>query len=151
ERIADAALKILVEEGADAVTMRRVAAAVGLTPMATYRHYSNREELLRSVADAAFADLTGRWGRRGTGPGMGSRVEGPLGYRLGFALGTPHLYTFLLTDRRKDARRYPDDFRAGESPTFEPLRGPVEQWMAEGLLREDDPVEVSLALTSSIQ
>ena len=43
ERIADAALVILEREGAQAVSMRRVAHEVGVTLMAIYHHYANRE------------------------------------------------------------------------------------------------------------
>jgi AcrR family transcriptional regulator len=46
ERIADAALSILEAKGPQAVTMRQVAEAVGITPMAIYYHFPNREALL---------------------------------------------------------------------------------------------------------
>ena len=50
-RIAVASRRLLDKEGVDAVTMRRVALAVGLTPMAIYRHYHDREALLNALAD----------------------------------------------------------------------------------------------------
>ncbi|WP_327587944.1 WHG domain-containing protein [Nonomuraea sp. NBC_00507] len=56
-----------------------------------------------------------------------------------------------MTDRRERARRFPDDFQGGGSPSFSMLVVLVEEAMREGLLREDDPLEVTLALTSSIQ
>ena len=57
DKIARAARRILDKEGADAVSTRRVAAAVGITAMALYRHYDNRDGLLNALADAGFADL----------------------------------------------------------------------------------------------
>ncbi|WP_242617997.1 TetR/AcrR family transcriptional regulator [Edaphobacter modestus] len=39
QKIARAARRLLDKEGAESVTMRRVASAVGITPMALYRHY----------------------------------------------------------------------------------------------------------------
>jgi AcrR family transcriptional regulator len=59
ERIAAEASAILRAEGADAVSMRRVASAVGITPMAIYRHFPNREALLRAVAARGWATLSG--------------------------------------------------------------------------------------------
>jgi len=38
-KIAAAARRLLDREGAEALTMRRIAKAVGITPMAVYRHY----------------------------------------------------------------------------------------------------------------
>lgn len=56
-RIATAARRLLHREGADAVTMRRVARAVGLTPMAIYRHYRGRSALLNVLANEGFDEL----------------------------------------------------------------------------------------------
>ncbi|MEV6846717.1 TetR/AcrR family transcriptional regulator [Actinoplanes sp. NPDC051411] len=148
ERIAAAALAILLREGAGAVTMRRVAADAGLTTMASYRHYPNRDALLRAVADAAFADLSEQWGKRKRKPDFESRLYGLLDDFLDFALGQPALYLFLITDRREGVRRFPEDFRAGESPAFTPVLEVIEQGMREGTLRQDDPVEVTLAITT---
>ncbi len=150
QRIAEAALAILVAEGASAVTMRRVAAEAGVTTMATYRHFPNRETLLRTVAIAAQRDVGEKWGRRGGGD-FDSQLAGLLDDFLDFALGKPHLYGFLLTDTREGARRFPDDFAEGGSPTFDHVLGAVRRWMDEGVLARDDPLEVTLALTSCAQ
>ncbi|NGY63309.1 TetR/AcrR family transcriptional regulator [Lentzea sp. NEAU-D13] len=151
ERIASAARAILLAEGAAAVSMRRVADAVGITPMAIYSHYPNRDALLRAVADASFLEVAGNWGRRAETSDLRARVFGLLDDLLDFALGQPHLYNFLIADRRESARRFPDDFRDGGSPTFSPILALVDLGMREGLLRRDDPLEVALIFTSSAQ
>jgi AcrR family transcriptional regulator len=148
ERIASAALAILIEEGAQAVTMRRVAADAGVTTMATYRHYPNRDALLRTVADTAFAELGRDWGKRSEVVDFESRLDGLLDDFLDFALGKPNLYTFLMTERRDGARRFPEDFRESGSPAFAPVVEAVEQGMREGVLRRDDPLEIALAITT---
>jgi len=58
QKIARAARRLLDKEGAESVTMRRVASAVGITPMALYRHYPNRDGLLNALADAGFVELS---------------------------------------------------------------------------------------------
>lgn len=149
ERLAREALAILLAEGAQAVTMRRVAAAAGVTTMATYRHYPNREALLRTVAGAAVAELTATWGRRGRRGGFRARLDGLADDFLDFALGQPNLYTYVITERRDDeVKQFPGDFRAGGSPTFDPVLLAVEQGIRDGELRPGDPLEVTLALTS---
>lgn len=45
-----AGLEILDREGIEAVTMRGVAAALGVTPMALYNHVSSKDDLLRNIA-----------------------------------------------------------------------------------------------------
>jgi len=151
ERIAAAALSILSEEGASAVTMRRVAAAAGVTPMATYRHYPSREALLNAVVDNVSEELGRDWEKRGEGGDFEHRAAELLDAFLDFALGSPAVYTLVMTDRRAGARRFPADFRGGGSPTFTPMVRVVEQGMAEGELRSDDPLEATLAITAQAQ
>ena len=57
DRIANVALTILENEGPEAVSMRRVAEAVGVTPMAIYHHFPSREALLNTITDREFAKL----------------------------------------------------------------------------------------------
>ncbi|MEV1004254.1 TetR family transcriptional regulator [Nonomuraea sp. NPDC050202] len=49
--IAERALEIGDTEGIDAVTIRRLATDLGVTPMALYWHYKNKEQLLVGMAD----------------------------------------------------------------------------------------------------
>ncbi len=53
-----AAARALVEgDGIDAVSMRKVAAEVGLAPTAIYWHVGSRDDLLHAVLDEMVADL----------------------------------------------------------------------------------------------
>jgi AcrR family transcriptional regulator len=150
DRIAAAALAILLAEGAEAVTMRRVAADAGITTMATYRHYPSREALLRAVVDAAVADVTRDWGAHVKADDFETRLDALADDFLDFALGMPNLYRFLVTDRREGALRFPADFREGGSPAFAPVFATVVEAIRTGMLRPDDPLEVTLALTTPV-
>lgn len=150
-RLRTAARSILLAEGAAAVSMRRVATEAGVTPMATYRHYANREALLGAVADECFAELALRWAAPAALDDPKTRLSALLDEYLDFALGTPHLYAFLIVDRRDEARRYPEDFRAGQSVAFERLMAAVGHGMLTKAFRADDLVEVALTLTAQVQ
>lgn len=43
--------------GLDALTMRRLAAAAGVTPGALYKHFRDRKDLQRAMADAIYATI----------------------------------------------------------------------------------------------
>lgn len=65
-RIAAAGLALVDREGADALTMRRLAEALRVTPMALYNHVADKNDLLRAVADelvgqARFDPGEGSW------------------------------------------------------------------------------------------
>nr|WP_042198183.1 TetR/AcrR family transcriptional regulator [Kibdelosporangium sp. MJ126-NF4]CEL23251.1 transcriptional regulator, TetR family [Kibdelosporangium sp. MJ126-NF4]CTQ94413.1 transcriptional regulator, TetR family [Kibdelosporangium sp. MJ126-NF4] len=149
-RLTAAALAILLGEGAQAVTMRRVAADAGVTTMATYRHFPNREALLHKTVDDAVDELTAGWAVSDPDLDFADRTEQLLTLFLDFALGKPNLYTYLVTERRSGARQFPADFRAGGSPAFTPMLDTVTRAMREGNLRDDDALEVTLAITSPV-
>jgi AcrR family transcriptional regulator len=66
ERIAAAALAVVDERGARGFTMRAVADALGVTPMALYYHVADKSALVGLVLDAALGERplphpTGDW------------------------------------------------------------------------------------------
>ena len=66
DQIARAALEIIDREGIDALSMRRVADAVGVGTMTLYGHFRGKGELLDAVVDVAVRDqprlrATGPW------------------------------------------------------------------------------------------
>src|SRR5579883_2390330 len=63
-----------------------------------------------------------------------------------YALSRPRLFDYVFGKPRKEARRFPDDFRARRSPTLNPLADAVAAWMQAGAMREDDVWEVTLEL-----
>jgi len=57
EMVLAAALEIIDSEGADALSMRRLARALHRDPMILYRHAANKAALLDGVAETALAQL----------------------------------------------------------------------------------------------
>ena len=53
ERVVDAALRIMDEEGLDAVSMRRVGRELGVEAMSLYNHVRDKEDLLGRHPSAA--------------------------------------------------------------------------------------------------
>jgi AcrR family transcriptional regulator len=56
--ITQAARRILVEEGPDAVTLRAIAREMGMTAPALYRYFGSHQELLRYIVGDLFIELT---------------------------------------------------------------------------------------------
>jgi TetR/AcrR family tetracycline transcriptional repressor len=57
EKLATSALALADVEGLEAVTIRRLAQQHEVTPMALYRHFSDKEELLAAIGDRMLADI----------------------------------------------------------------------------------------------
>src|SRR5215472_1237985 len=54
ETVAEHALKLADTEGLDGVTIRRLATELGVTPMALYWHFKNKDELYLGIVDHAM-------------------------------------------------------------------------------------------------
>lgn len=65
DMIADAALALVDQEGLGALSMRRVAGALGVEAMALYHHFPNKETLVEAVLErgspGSLPTLTGKW------------------------------------------------------------------------------------------
>ncbi|MFC5742822.1 TetR/AcrR family transcriptional regulator [Dyella tabacisoli] len=146
EKILRAAHRLFDREGADAVTMRRVADAVGITPMAIYRHFPNRDALLKRLSDDSFNAVAHEWEARSSSPDLPDRLMSLADPYLDYALTHPHLFDHAFSVRRDDARLYPEDFRAGRSPTFNVVIDAIVDGMAKGVFKQDDPHDVAMAI-----
>jgi TetR/AcrR family transcriptional regulator, tetracycline repressor protein len=57
EEIIDAALRVIQRDGIAAVTMRRLAEEIGVTPMALYHHIPSKKQLLDLAVDCVGQDV----------------------------------------------------------------------------------------------
>ncbi|MEV8377650.1 TetR/AcrR family transcriptional regulator C-terminal domain-containing protein [Kribbella sp. NPDC056861] len=57
QTILEAALRIVDDEGIEAMTMRRLAATLGVNPMSIYHHLPNKAAVFAGLAELVFAQL----------------------------------------------------------------------------------------------
>ncbi len=142
-KLLSAAQQIHRRHGIDAVSMRSVAAAVGVTAPSIYRHFRDKEELLGALVEAGHAQLEEYLAAPAPGA---KRVSAMMRQFLRFAFDHPRLYELMFLTVRRAVRRFPDDFAAGKSRTFELLRQAVSDQMKSGAFRADDPLETALTI-----
>jgi AcrR family transcriptional regulator len=146
ERIAETALKLFEAGGEDGVSMRRVAAAVGITPMAIYHHFADRRALLNFVVDREFtkySESLQATPRRGT---YESQILTCMDAYIDYAFAHPSIFDYVFAQQRPGARRFPDDFRARRSPTLNPVADLLQKAMDAGYLKQDDVWELAMEL-----
>ncbi|HEY1632669.1 MAG TPA: TetR/AcrR family transcriptional regulator [Rhizomicrobium sp.] len=142
-KIAAATLRILEKEGAGAVSMRRVAALVGITPMAVYHHFPDRESLLRSVTDREFEKLVDYMRKTGKALGSRERLLSSVDYYIDYAFAHPRVFDYVFSQSRPDARRFPADFHARRSPTMNVVADIVAAAMEDGTIAKGDVWEIA--------
>lgn len=146
ERLCDAAARIFVEEGEAALSMRRLAAEVGCSAMAPYRHFTDKEALIAAVRAAAFTRLANtldgvaRDGRHRAADVGEAYVrfarENPAAYKLMFDLAQP------------DESGYPE-LAAAAARARATMTGYVHELVDAGVLA-GDPVQLGFVFWATI-
>jgi AcrR family transcriptional regulator len=143
ERIFRAAKRLFDDKGIEAVSLRNVAKKVGITPMAIYRHFEDKQALI----DALVLDGLDEWSARveALPPCDGIAKLEQIGEAfLDFALKEPRRFEAAFLLHSSKARRYPDDFAAGRSPAGNIQIGILEDLIARGILAASSPMEILL-------
>ena len=147
ERVITAAKAVLESAGFEGLTIRKVAQRAGLSPMALYRHFKNKDELLNALMQdgiSAWEAIVG-----------GIRARNPVKWLealseayLDFALTQPHKFDAAFFLPAPAARRFPDDFAAGRSPAIALVMARIDQAKADGRLRDEPTLGIAMALAA---
>ena len=118
EALVAAALAIVERDGAAALSLRGAARAAGVSAMAPYHHFRDREALVAAVAQAGFERLyADKLAALATGSGDATAmvVAGARAY-VGFILDNPELYRLMKGPELADRRRHPALAEAAAAP-----------------------------------
>jgi AcrR family transcriptional regulator len=167
QRLISSAVALLTEEGVEAVTLRRIARAAGVSHGAPLRHFTGRAELLSAVAGEGFAEL-GRADLPETGPharllaACRAYVEfaqrNPAMFELMFRhdlIDTAELdqavftrFTQLVADAQAAGWRQGVDSHTLASSLWAALHGLAELWLWGGLADRDLPTTLEVTLSA---
>ena len=128
ERLCVAAERLFAEQGLEAVTMRQLAAELGVSPMTPYRYFDDKDEILASIRAAAFEKFTDAL------EGAGARGEPLSEAYITFGLENPRMFKLLFDLNQPDVSHYPALVSA-----IERARGLFDLWLMD--ITIDGPVE----------
>jgi AcrR family transcriptional regulator len=151
--ILDAAERLLIETGSEeAVSIRRIADAVGVTPPSIYLHFADKDELLFAVCERQFAELDRVVEKAVVG------VDDPVEelFRRGrayvrFGVEHPEEYRILFMRGGSHAPGATDEGRIRKASAFDHLVDAVARGVKSGALPEGtDPNVFALELWSVV-
>jgi AcrR family transcriptional regulator len=151
DRILGSARALYEAGGVHALSLRKVASDVELTPMAIYRHFADKDALV----EALVLDALARW----AGRVAAVRIEDPVAWLeavgeefLVFALEEPRRFELAFLARSTRARRIPDDFDEGRSTAGQLWMARLKELRARGRLAPDvAPVDVGFTMWALAQ
>lgn len=156
DRILDEALVMFAENGYKGTNLRDLAAGLGLSKSALYKHYEGKEAIWNALLDKMEAYYARRFGTAENLPEIPGSGEELLGLTMGmirFTVFDPQIILtrkLLLTEQFHDERvrrLATKHFLEGTANIF---AGIFEKMMEKGLLKKEDPVMLSFAYTSPI-
>lgn len=131
EALIDAALGLIAEKGAAALTMAEIARAASVSPAAPYRHFKDRDDLLADIAKRGYeqfgAALSAAWDKGRPDP-RAALIRVGRAY-LDFAHKNPALYTTMFESGVAIGTR--SDLRLVADGAFEILRDACEAVVAD--------------------
>jgi AcrR family transcriptional regulator len=139
ERLLDAAERLFAEHGVEAVTIRQLAEAIGVSPMTPYRYFKDKDAILAAARARAFdrhAEALEQAYEASTGgdpPGRASAVGRAY---VRFALERPEAYKLMFDTKQPSAWDYADLRRAGERSRATMTRH-IRDLAAAGLIKGD--------------
>ncbi|MBL8571909.1 MAG: helix-turn-helix transcriptional regulator [Phreatobacter sp.] len=106
--LVEAARRLIAERGPAGFTLSDAAKLAGVSPAAPYRHFKDRQALLREVARQGFEELGGRLGAAARGGGEDGFLSMGRAY-LAFAREEPAFYAAMFNTGSADGPARPDD------------------------------------------
>src|SRR4051812_26605916 len=147
------ALRIIRKHGVEAVTLRAVAGALGVSRTALYRHFTDKRALLETVACEGFRMLreatVTAW-ERGGRDAAGFKAMG-VAY-VQFAVDNPEHYRVMFgsaLERSKGPVRDPELAKEGGA-AFQALVDALIDQQRHGLIRQDDPLQLAQFIWSLV-
>jgi AcrR family transcriptional regulator len=150
EALLQAALKLVDDEGVDAIALREVARLAGVSHAAPYRHFPTKEALLAGVAEEGFRGLLAslQEGAERGGSDILKRLEGTSTGYLRFALKNQAHFRVMFG--RFDALADYEGLTTATRAAFGFLLELVTAGQQAGKLRQGDPFEIALAAWSLV-
>ncbi|WP_293676801.1 TetR/AcrR family transcriptional regulator [uncultured Phenylobacterium sp.] len=114
DRLCQAAERLFAERGPDAVTMRQLAAELGVSPMTPYRYFEDKDDILAAVRTSGFTRFAERLeaARAGAADSQ-ARGEAVGEAYVAFALENPHSYKLMFDLNQPNVEKYPELIAAG--------------------------------------
>jgi AcrR family transcriptional regulator len=151
ERIVEAARDVYLVHQMHGFSMRKVAAEVGVSATAIYRHFEDKDALLGAVVNEGFRHLESALVHALEGKGPAERLSATARAYMRFGLDHPEYYRLNFMSSAQDhgltnvAEATPDKLR----PSFLFLLERVREAVAGKVIHERDPLELAATFWSS--
>ena len=143
------AANILRTEGLEALTLRAVARAAGVSQTAPYRHFADRRALMGAIAADGFRELHRAMGEAMAQGGGRQGLKGVAFAYVRFAQANPALYRVMFGPEVANTADLPELSSAGRA-SLGFVQAGLEQLQMAGLVKEGDAAIMAIGLWAAL-
>ncbi len=136
QRIERAAIALFASKGVDATTTKDIAAAVGISEAAIYRHFRSKNDLTWHLFSTHYVEIAGRIDAvLAETPALADRIDGTVALFCSLFDREPDLFSFIMLSQHGQLGRVSDDM---PTPVLS-LRRMFQAGIDRGECRGSDP------------
>lgn len=153
EQILEAAREIVLREGFDGLTMRKIAEAIEYSPATIYSHFASRDEIAQALVEAGFDQLLAFLGPAGEIADPQERLDAIGRAYVAFGLAHPQTYRLIFMENYTALVMGGEKREDPEAPgnrAFAFVERTAEELVSSGRIRPIEPALCAEMLWSAV-
>jgi AcrR family transcriptional regulator len=150
KRISQAAQELFIEGGLEGVSMRKVAKMAGVSAPAIYRHYENKDDLLREIIDEGLQILETYLAPALEKPTPLERLNSLADRFLDFAIEQPKYFEFAFMIPSRSISDVRTELAEKNWITFNLALEQIGACMEAGIFKKDDPLGAAITIWAGV-
>lgn len=154
QKILDVARKMISQQGLASVSMRKIGKKVGISQVAIYRHFADKNELIAQIIDKGYQRLVQNLQSAAAQSNNPAEfISNVIKVYVDFALADPNFFKAVMFSSSGPARKQVNSLSQGITrtrDTFRLVNKILEDGMAKGIFREGDSELLSQSIWMAV-
>lgn len=145
------ARKMLVSQGYNSLSMRKIATQAGYSATTIYLHFKNKDDLLHALIEEGFSKLNEQFSKEiESHSNPLKKIEKLCRSFIDFGLHQPEYYEIMFLMHPEDMKRYPPEKYRKARRTILMLKDVLDEAKASGIMKTDRTDLEAFAIWSSV-
>ena len=151
EKILEASRRVLFTKGYDALSMRKIASATGVSATSIYLYFKNKDHLVHTIIEESVEELsTAIESGASRVKGTINKFEAIIRSYVDFALNQPEKYQVIYLVKPEAMGRYPKDKFRKTRRGYALLESVIQQGVDEGIMDLDRPMIAAYSIWAQL-
>lgn len=151
DKILDTSRHLLLNEGHQALSMRKIAKRVGVSATSIYLYFRNKDHLLHTLIEESVEDLSQAVESKVNAESDTiKRFEAAINGYVAFAMDHPEKYQIIYTVQSNAMARYPKEKFRKARRCYELLVTIIQDGVKEKIMDEDQPVIAAYSIWAQV-